>query len=112
MRRPPAAAAVRKVKLLIQAQLKEPDEAGSSALIAHANFIVSPLESFNLELQRINFRIKYLNGAEEHAMVATEQGFGISRRGAAMLMSHPVAKDLLPPSPGECASMPGEPLKK
>ncbi|MFL9994258.1 hypothetical protein PQR34_25900 [Paraburkholderia sediminicola] len=76
------------------------------------HFTADNLELFNLELQRINFRIRYPDGAEEHAMAATEQGFGISRRGVAMLTSHPVAKDLLPPSLGECESMPGEPLKK
>ncbi|VBI24668.1 hypothetical protein [Burkholderia pseudomallei] len=65
--------------------------------VCRNHFTADELEKFNLALQQINFRIRYPGGTSEFAMKAAEQGPYFSRRAVAILSSHPVSEDLLPP---------------
>jgi hypothetical protein len=61
------------------------------------HFTADDLQSFMMDLQKINFRIRHPGGMEEFANAFTQQGFLISRRAAAMFTKHPVMDELLPP---------------
>lgn len=60
------------------------------------HFTADDLEAFCLDMQKINFQIRYPGGLEDLVKAMMEKGGSISRRWAAMLTGHPASDELLP----------------
>jgi hypothetical protein len=60
------------------------------------HFTVNDLQDFANRLASINFKIRYPGGVEGLAQARSEQGYGISRMGLAMLTGASIGDDWLP----------------
>jgi hypothetical protein len=60
------------------------------------HFTADDLKDFALELGKINFKVKYPGGTEDHTRAMVEKGSYMSRRFAAAMTGSPVADDLFP----------------